>query len=78
MIAPTEKALVSRNAIPMTSPADDRRRREKTTAGESNQHVPFSSLGLKVMFTIKSFFLHRTENKMDIMPETAMPSVKKP
>lgn len=67
-----------RNAIPMASPADDRRRREKTTTGESNQHVPSRSLGLKVMFTIKSFFLHRIENKMDIMPKTARVSVKEP
>jgi hypothetical protein len=62
----------------MMSPADDRHRRKRTTAGESNQHVPSKSLGLKVMFTIKSFFLHITENKMDIMPETAMASVKRP
>jgi hypothetical protein len=30
------------------------------------------------MFRIKSFLLHRNENIMDIMPETATASVKNP
>lgn len=36
-----------RNAIPMTSPADDRRRHEKTTSGESNQQRTIQVTGTK-------------------------------
>ncbi len=77
MIAPTDKELVIRNAIPMASPADDRRHCEMT-AGKTKQDVPFRSLILKVMFNIISCLLHTIENKMDIMPATARPRVKKP
>ena len=78
MIAPTDKAVVISNAIPMASPADDRCHCETRTADESQQDVPFRSPLLNVMFNIISCFLHRIENKMDIMPATARPSVKKP
>ncbi len=73
-----DKAVVIRNAIPIASPADGRRHYEKMTAGESQQDVPSRSPLLNVMFNIMSFFLHNIENKMDTMPATARPSVKKP
>jgi hypothetical protein len=78
MIAPTDRAVVTSNAIPMASPADDRRHCEKMTAGETQQDVPLRSPLLNVMFNIMSCFLHSIEKMMDIMPATAMPNVKKP
>jgi hypothetical protein len=78
MIAPMDKAVVIKNAIPMASPADDRRHCEKMTADKGQQDVPFRSPPLNVMFNIMSCLLHNTENMMDMMPAMARPSVKKP
>ena len=76
MIAPTDRKLVSSKAMPMTSPAGYVY--EKGHEGGQVQNAPVRSALLNVIFKSNSFLLQRNENNMDIMPATAMPSVKSP